>query len=202
MSYLKALQLITTKKDLAALLGVKASFLTYTLYLLKPNTQYTQFKIPKKNGGERIINAPNGKLKTLQSNLSNLLLNCIDEINEKKFPKSEVLKPSKDQVKYSQILKVKISSAEIKQQPSLSHGFVRNRSIITNAMMHLGKKNVLNINLKNFFDSFNFGRVRGFFIKNENFKLDPKIATVISQIACYDNKLPQGSPCSPAILNL
>ena len=28
------------------------------------------------------------------------------------------------------------------------------------------------------------------------------IATVIAQIACYDNKLPQGSPCSPVITNL
>jgi retron-type reverse transcriptase len=98
-------------------------------------------------------------------------------------------------------LKIKIPSTGIKQ-PSLSHGFVRERSIFTNAMMHLGKKNVLNIDLENFFDSFNFGRVRGFFIKNRNFKLDPKIATVIAQIACYDNKLPQGSPCSPVITNL
>jgi RNA-directed DNA polymerase len=69
-------------------------------------------------------------------------------------------------------------------------------------MMHLGKKNVLNIDLENFFDSFNFGRVRGFFIKNENFKLDPKIATMIAQIACYNDTLPQGSPCSPVITNL
>jgi 5S rRNA maturation endonuclease (ribonuclease M5) len=69
-------------------------------------------------------------------------------------------------------------------------------------MMHIGKKHVLNIDLKDFFDSFNFGRVRGFFIKNVNFQLDPDIATVIAQIACYDNKLPQGSPCSPVITNL
>ncbi|MEN9659438.1 MAG: hypothetical protein RL571_2903 [Pseudomonadota bacterium] len=69
-------------------------------------------------------------------------------------------------------------------------------------MMHLHKKNVLNVDLKDFFDSFNFGRVRGFFIANNNFQLDPNIATVIAQIACYDNKLPQGSPCSPVITNL
>lgn len=73
---------------------------------------------------------------------------------------------------------------------------------MTNALLHLNKKNVLNIDLKDFFDSFNFGRVRGFFIKNNHFKLDPHIATVIAQIACYENKLPQGSPCSPVITNL
>lgn len=84
----------------------------------------------------------------------------------------------------------------------LSHGFERERSIITNAHRHIKKKNVLNIDLENFFDSFNFGRVRGFFIKNKKFLLHPKIATIIAQIACYNNALPQGSPCSPVIANL
>ena len=44
--------------------------------------------------------------------------------------------------------------------------------------------------------------MRGFFIKNHHFKLAPKVATVIAQIACHDNELPQGSPCSPIISNL
>ncbi|MGQ7122368.1 reverse transcriptase domain-containing protein, partial [Escherichia sp. HC-CC4] len=108
---------------------------------------------------------------------------------------------ARQKAKNSKILKLKCSNSEIKQ-PSLSHGFERKRSIITNAMMHLGKKYVFNIDLDNFFGSFNFGRVRGFFIKNRNFALDPEIATVIAKIACYNNELPQGSPCSPVITNL
>lgn len=84
----------------------------------------------------------------------------------------------------------------------LSHGFERKRNIITNAQRHIRKKNVLNIDLENFFDSINFGRVRGFFIKNANFQLQDEVATTIAQIACYNNKLPQGSPCSPVIANL
>ncbi len=179
MSKLEALKKITTKPELATLLGVKATILTYTLYKLPLSTQYTQFAIPKKNGGIRTIFLPSDKLKSMQSSLSNLLLDCIDEINESKQKKIKNT--------YKQ---------------ALSHGFVRECSIITNAMMHLNKKNVLNIDLKDFFDRFNFGRVRGFFIKNNHFKLDPHIATVIAQIACYDNKLPQGSPCSPVITNL
>src|SRR5690606_25401369 len=67
---------------------------------------------------------------------------------------------------------------------------------------HIGKKNVLNIDLKDYFDCFNFGRVRGFFLKNNNFKLNPDVATTIAQIACYNDTLPQGSPCSPVISNL
>lgn len=199
MSKLDALKQITTKPEFARLLGVKPSTLTYSLYKFKPDTQYHQFEIPKKKGGIRIINAPSDRLKNLQSRLSILLLDCIDEINADRFPNSEVIRNPKADI--SKILKVKISNAAIKQ-PSLSHGFVRHRSIITNAMMHLNQRNVLNIDLKDFFDSFNFGRVRGFFIKNRNFGLDENIATVMAQIACYNNKLPQGSPCSPVITNL
>lgn len=177
MSKIDALKSATTKPELARLLGVKASFLTYVLYVLKPSTQYESFEIPKKSGGARTIWAPSEKLKSLQTALSTLLQDCIEEINKKK---PEDKSPNS----------------------TLSHGFVRERSIITNAMAHLNKKNVLNVDLKNFFDSFNFGRVRGFFIKNKNFLLESNVATVIAQIACHDNKLPQGSPCSPVISNL
>lgn len=177
MGKLEALKQITTKPQLAVLLGVKAQTLTHVLYVLTPATQYTGFTIPKKSGGTRNILSPSDKLKSLQFSLSNLLLDCIDEINETK----------KNKYRYKH---------------ALSHGFVRECSIMTNALLHLNNKNVLNIDLKDFFDSFNFGRVRGFFIKNNHFKLDPHIATVIAQIACYQNKLPQGSPCSPVITNL
>lgn len=55
---------------------------------------------------------------------------------------------------------------------------------------------------KTFFGEINFGRVRGFLIKNKNFCLPEKTATIIAQISCYQNQLPQGSPCSPVISNL
>lgn len=161
-------------------------------------TNITSSAFPKKKGGNRVINAPSDKLKSIQSALSRLLLDCLDEINRNNFPDSELAKSS---AKHSKVLKIKCSNSKVKQ-PSVSHGFERNRSIITNAMMHLGRKNVFNLDLENFFGSINFGRVRGFFIKNNNFELHPDIATVIAQIACYKNQLPQGSPCSPVITNL
>jgi RNA-directed DNA polymerase len=198
MSRLQELRHAKTKPDFAKILGIKPSTLTYYLYVIPTKKQYTKFKIPKKNGGKRVIHAPDDSLKKIQSLLSCLLLDCLDEIYCEKFPESELCQPSN---KKSKILKIKCSNAKIKQ-PSLSHGFERNRSIITNAMMHLGRKNVFNLDLKKFFDSFNFGRVRGFFIKNRNFELHPDIATLIAKIACYKNKLPQGSPSSPVITNL
>jgi len=184
VSKLTTLKSITTKKELADLLEIKRSNLTYTLYVLKPSTQYFQFQIPKKNGGFRTIDAPAKRLKDIQSKLSDLFLDCIDEINKGKEKNQHNAKHG------------------IHPYPMLSHGFSRKKSIITNALMHVNNKNVLNLDLDDFFDSFNFGRVRGFFIKNRNFELHPDIATVIAQIACYNNKLPQGSPCSPVITNL
>lgn len=201
MKNIDALRAVRTKPELALLLGIKASTLTYVLYKLKPSTLYSSFTIPKKSGGTREIHAPHERLKSIQSSLSNLLQDCIEDINNAKPAapiKSKFIITKKD--KNPDHKKTKFLDHTF--TPTLSHGFVRKRSIITNAMMHLNRKNILNIDLKNFFDSFNFGRVRGFFITNSHFRLHPDIATVIAQIACYDNKLPQGSPCSPVITNL
>lgn len=54
---------------------------------------------------------------------------------------------------------------------NVSHGFEKNKTIITNAERHRDKNIVFNIDIENFFPSFNFGRVRGYFIANQNFKL-------------------------------
>lgn len=84
----------------------------------------------------------------------------------------------------------------------ISHAFEKNKSIITNAKIHRNKRLVLNIDLEDFFESIHFGRVRGFFNKNNNFLLPIEVATVIAQISCYEGKLPQGAPSSPIISNL
>ncbi|WP_333573215.1 retron Ec67 family RNA-directed DNA polymerase/endonuclease [Sphingomonas sp.] len=88
------------------------------------------------------------------------------------------------------------------RQPNLDHGFRRGTNIYYNARVHQKRLFVLNIDLENYFDQFNFGRVRGFFIKNEEFRLHPAVATVIAQIVCHDDKLPQGAPTSPHVANL
>lgn len=167
------LKAATTRRDLAKLLNVKLVFLTNVLYRLGVDNQYSNFPIPKRNGGVRIISAPSSKLKDLQSKIASLLINCRQEI-------------------------FAINGVENK----LSHGFERDRTIITNALKHRGKNVVLNLDLKDFFKSFNFGRVRGFFLSNKDFKLHPDIATTIAKAACYQGSLPQGSPCSPVITNL
>lgn len=81
-----------------------------------------------------------------------------------------------------------------------AHGYVKERSIITNAQVHVKKRIVINIDLKDFFPSINFGRVRGLFMKYP-FNFDNKVSTILAQICCYDGCLPQGAPSSPVLSN-
>ena len=172
MSKLLALQSAETLVDIAALLDTPTSTLIYTLYKAPAASKYTTFDIPKKNGGVRTIHAPVGKLKIYQTVLAKLLYECADEL--------DAVSPRKP----------------------LSHGFRRGRSIVSNATQHKNRRFVLNLDLEDFFPTFHFGRVRGFFIKDRGFALKPGCATILAQLACFQGSLPQGSPCSPIIADL
>jgi len=173
MSQLQSLRAARSLHDVAALLHFKPKGLAFILYRKPPQTKYQSFDIAKRGGGVRHINAPAPDLKLLQRRLSELLQDCVDEINRAR-----------------------------QFQDQMAHGFKRGRSIISNATKHRKRKYVFNIDLQDFFPSINFGRVRGFFLKNTDFALEPAIATILAQIACHDNYLPQGSPCSPVVSNL
>lgn len=173
MSKLATLKAATSLNDVAMLLDFKPAALSYILYKQPASAKYITFNIPKRSGGSRTIKAPVKGLKVLQRKLSHLLQDCIDELN--------VINKRKDRV---------------------VHGFKRNRSIITNGRRHRHRRWVFNLDLEDFFPSINFGRVRGYFLKNRDFLLQPDVATVLAQIACHENSLPQGSPCSPVVSNL
>ena len=162
------------------MLDVKPRMLSYQLYKKSKSTLYTKFQIPKRSGGTREICAPEKGLKLIQYRLSLLLQNCVDEINTAKFP----------------------SAFAAGNRFGIAHGFKPKHSILTNGQKHKRRRYVFNVDLHDFFGCINFGRIRGFFISDKNFLLSPPVATVIAQIACFENKLPQGSPCSPIISNL
>jgi retron-type reverse transcriptase len=175
MTHLTALKAAATLNDVAMLLGVKPASLAFVLYKLPDPHKYTTFAVPKKSGGERIIFAPDKRLKLVQGRLGKLLEKCQLEVEAK---------------------------LNVKRECALAHGFKTGFSIQTNAINHRGRRWVFNTDLQDFFPSINFGRVYGFFMKNQHYMLNKKVATVISQIACHQNKLPQGSPCSPVISNI
>jgi retron-type reverse transcriptase len=98
-----------------------------------------------------------------------------------------------------------------------AHGFVKGRSTVSNAKEHLGRGQVVNLDLKDFFPTITFRRVRGVFTR---MGYSPAAATVLALICTeaprtqvtYEGKpvfvaagqraLPQGACTSPALSNL
>lgn len=81
------------------------------------------------------------------------------------------------------------------------HGFVTGRSPITNGRIHRNQRWILRVDLKDFFPSINFGRIRGLFLATP-FDYPDDVATLLAQICCHMNELPQGAPTSPVLSNL
>ncbi|WP_321863468.1 reverse transcriptase domain-containing protein [Pseudomonas paraveronii] len=64
---------ISNNKQMAQVLGVKPSTLSYYAYYLPDNKKYTSFNISKRGGGLRLIEAPNKRLKDLQRAIAEYL---------------------------------------------------------------------------------------------------------------------------------
>ena len=97
-----------------------------------------------------------------------------------------------------------------------AHGFVAGRSVVSNAKPHVGRAVVFNMDLKDFFPSVTFRRVRGLFQKlgyNSHIASllallctePPRVAAELDgkvfHIALSARRLPQGACTSPAITN-
>lgn len=98
-----------------------------------------------------------------------------------------------------------------------AHGFVKQRSIVSNAGPHTGQAVVVNFDLEDFFPSLNFRRVKGLFASfgySENAATclallctePPRVRTELEgkvyHVALGQRVLPQGACTSPAITNL
>ncbi|OQP49340.1 RNA-dependent DNA polymerase [Niastella yeongjuensis] len=100
---------------------------------------------------------------------------------------------------------------------SAVHGFALQRSIISNAQPHIGKAVVVNIDVKDFFPSIHYKRVKGLL---QQLGFSEKIAVILA-LLCTEavteevtidgqnyfvqkgqRVLPQGAPTSPAITNI
>ena len=112
----------------------------------------------------------------------------------------EINKPSQNLDIIQKKLNYALSLAYDKTHNS-AHGFLANKSIKTNAMQHINKKIILNIDLEDFFGTINFARVRAMFITY--YKFNNGVATILANICCDNhNKLAQGAATSPLISNI
>lgn len=131
---------------------------------------YTQFHIPKKSGGIRIITAPNGELKDILLTLAFIL--------------SETYTPTLEAM-----------------------AFIRQKSIVDNARLHIGHNYVFNIDLTDFFTSITSNMVENNLVR---IGIPPLVARDIATICTYPtitnhhilNVLPQGAPTSPVLSNI
>lgn len=98
-----------------------------------------------------------------------------------------------------------------------AHGFVPQRSIVSNAAPHAGRAVVVNVDLKDFFPTIDLPRVRGVFTQ---LGFGKQVATTLAllcteapteqvgidgetfHVALGPRVLPQGAPSSPALTNI
>lgn len=98
-----------------------------------------------------------------------------------------------------------------------AHGFVAKRSIVSNAMPHVGQAVVINLDLKEFFPSINMPRIKGVFRQlGYSEQVASTLALLCTEapseevevdgerffVASGPRALPQGAPGSPALTNI
>ncbi len=82
---------------------------------------------------------------------------------------------------------------------SSAHGFVPKRDIFTNAKLHLASKNIMVVDIKNFFPSIKRNQVTKVY---RELGFPTKVAVRLSGLCTLDGRLPQGAPTSPALANI
>jgi RNA-directed DNA polymerase len=80
-----------------------------------------------------------------------------------------------------------------------AHGFCKNRSIKSNASVHLNSNHLLKMDLKNFFPSIKISWVINVFLE---LGYSPNVAFYLASLCCKDGVLSQGAATSPALSNI
>ncbi len=91
-----------------------------------------------------------------------------------------------------------------------AHGFVRGRSVVTNAQPHAAAALVIKLDLRDFFPTIHFRRVAGLF---QHYGYAQEVAAALASLCTHRPQLgdgrtlwpgvlPQGAPTSPALANL
>lgn len=103
-----------------------------------------------------------------------------------------------DRLKYIQRKLLAILSSLYKPRVPV-HGFLPERSALTNASAHQRRHYLLTIDLLDFFPSVTSARVTGVF---RSLGIEAAVSAAIGNICTVENQLPQGAPTSPLISNM
>jgi RNA-directed DNA polymerase len=79
-----------------------------------------------------------------------------------------------------------------------AHGFVRGRSIVSNAAEHAGRRVVVRMDVEDFFPSITHRPIRKVF---EQLGYPYRVAVLLTNLCTVDGRLPQGAITSPALSN-
>ena len=136
-------------------------------------------------------------------------------IPKKSGARRRIISPNKSLKNIQRTLNIILQS--IYTPMKSAHGFVNNRSIVSNANKHINKNYVYNIDLEDFFPSIHQLRIWKR-LQLPPYNMTNEISDLISNLVCYQydksktkqqfnndtnkNFLPQGAPTSPTISNM
>jgi RNA-directed DNA polymerase len=78
-------------------------------------------------------------------------------------------------------------------------GFVRGQSIFDNARVHAKNRNLMVLDISDFFPSVTFAQVENVF---KDFGYPTRVQHQLAALCCLNGHLPQGAPTSPSLANL
>lgn len=84
--------------------------------------------------------------------------------------------------------------------PPYTTGSIKSRSIKDNAAPHVGKQAVLAIDITNCFPSINSSNV--YAVYKNVFHCSPPVASLLTKLTTYGDRIPQGAPTSPGLCNI
>lgn len=161
---------VRTVDDLARLLKTQV----FALEFFAKNPSYNEFKIPKKNGGFRLLEDPEENLKAIQREL-NYYLQCCYYLRRTSAAYAFQLADDDD------------DETEI-------------RNILTNAQCHLNRDWMLNADFLDFFHQVSQQEVFEVFL-SPPFNFQEDLAMLLMNLTTYKGRLPMGAPTSPVLSN-